>query len=286
MKYRFNTAIAVSALGLFGIALVLSLSCDTPDFDAPSRITSLRVLAIKSEPREAGPGDELIISGLAVNKDGTPYMVPMAWFLGGTIALSGADRSSDLPEGLTHIQMSEDDPFVLTIPMGDEFEAIFGEYNPEGTVLTIGMGIGDLEDPTLSIKTMMVRDNNSFENPVFHGIDFMVEGRYVLPDEEGIYDVGNTKAIKVIANVDFPTGDDKTFHWYTATKGLKEFTVDKAVEWSLPKDQGVYDIYCVARENTGTEFGDGEYNVKSAGVDWNSARIRVSADMTMVNWAN
>ncbi len=288
MTAGLRTGATIAAAAIIAV-MIFSISCDTPEFDPPNRIKSLRILAVKSEPREVSPGEEVIISGLAVNEDGTIYTGPIAWVLGSTGALTGAERSEaseEDVEGVMHIQMTEDDPFVYTMPTGGEFDEKFEEYNADGTVLTIGMGIGDLDNPIMSIKSLMVRDNTSFENPVFVGLDFLVEGRYVLPDEDGVFNVGNTEAVKVTANVDFPTGDEKTFHWFTATKGLKEFTVDKAIEWKLPKESGIYDIYCVARENTGTQFGDGDYNVKSAGVDWGAARIRVSETMDDVIWAD
>ncbi|MCC6156692.1 MAG: hypothetical protein IT350_01480 [Deltaproteobacteria bacterium] len=265
-------------LGLMTAMLVAA--CDVPEFDPPSRLTQDRVIAIKTEPREAAPGDTVTITGVAVTMDGEPLLEPKTWIVTGIASFSAGEQGEEIPAGELYMEAPGLPPFSFTVPENpNEFEQKFGiPYDPEGTVLTVAMAVGDLEDnPLLALKSFIVMDEPAKENPVFNKIDVLVDAKPTEPGGDGVTVVGNEGAIKLIADVDFPTrGDNVTFHWYTATKGM-EFSVEKATEWRLPKKAGRYHAWCVARENSPSIIADGEVRIQSAGVDWSHAIIEVTS---------
>ncbi|MBZ0271961.1 hypothetical protein K8I61_07980 [bacterium] len=269
---RFAAPLAVAVLAF-------AASCGIPEFDAPNIVESRRILAIRAEPREAAPGDTVTIEGLAVEKDGTPYVGPVAWIVTGSLDLNygEADTPDELPAGEAYLQPPDGPPFTFTVPEGRDFVERLGEYDPAGTVLTIAMAIGDLNaDPTIAIKSLIVSDAPVKQNPEFHEIRVIVEGKDVAPGEDGITPVGRAGQIKLVADVEFPTGGDATFHWYSATRGI-DFNVEKATSWRLPKKAGLYDLYCVARENSETIVGKaGDIRIRSAGVDWERVTVEIA----------
>jgi len=278
----FGPVARTAALLLFAALILSPAACEFPEFDPPNIIKNTRILGIRVEPREAAPGQEVTVTALAVHDDGTPSLEPVAWMVTASISLSyGAlediEDIEDLPLGEMYLQPPGGAPFTFTIPEKDKFAEKYGEYFPIGTVLTIAMAYGDpKKDPTIGFKSLIVMDNPSKENPVFNEIEIIVDGEKTEPGDDGVYLVGNVGRIKLIADVDFPTGDERTFHWYTATEGI-EFNVEKATSWRLPKEPGLYDLYCVARENSKTTIGDGEFRIQSTGMDWKHAVIEITA---------
>jgi hypothetical protein len=269
-----------AALLVGSLLLAAFGACDIPEFPKPNILKHSRILAIKTDPREVAPGEEVTITGLAVNEDGTIYDGMIAWGVTGSISLNYGETNSmsDLPEGEYYVQMPGAADFTFTIPEGKDFEDKFGSYSSDGVVLTVVMAVGDIEnDPIIAFKTVVVKDEPSKENPIFNEIQILKEGKAVEPDEDGIYQVGDSDSLKLklIADADFPTGDIKTFHWYTHTEGITKFNVEKATEWALPKKAGLYDLYCVARENSFTSFRSGDYEIQSSGVDWKHAVVEL-----------
>ncbi|MCL4232933.1 MAG: hypothetical protein KJ042_00260 [Deltaproteobacteria bacterium] len=262
------------------LAVALVAACEIPEFDPPNRITQDRVIAIKTEPREAAPGDTVTVTGVAVTMDGEPLLEPKSWIVTGIAGFSAGEGSDELPVGEIYLEAPGLPPFSFTVPEDPgEFEAKFGiPYDPDGTVLTVALAVGDLaNDPLIALKSFIVMDEPVKRNPVFHKIDVLRDGEPVEPDADGVTPVGNVGSLKLIADVDFPTrGDNVTFHWYTATKGI-EYSVRKATEWRLPKKAGRYHVWCVARENSPSIIADGEVRVQSAGVDFGHAVIDIAS---------
>lgn len=255
-------------------------ACDIPEFDPPNRITHDRVIAIKTEPREAAPGDTVTVTGVAVTMDGEPLLEPKSWIVTGIAGFSAGEEGDELPVGEIYMEAPGLPPFSFTVPEDpDEFETKFGiPYDPEGTVLTVALAVGDLaNDPLIALKSFIVMDEPVKQNPIFHKIDVLRDGEPVEPDADGVTPVGNVGAIKLIADVEFPSrGDNVTFHWYTATKGV-EYSVEKATEWRLPKKAGRYHVWCVARENSPSIIEGGDVRVSSAGVDFGHAIVEVTS---------
>ncbi len=269
-----------SATILLLLTTILVAACDVPEFDPPNRLTQDRVIAIRTEPREAAPGETVTVTGVAVTMDGEPLLEPKTWIVTGIAGFSAGEQGEELPVGELYMEAPGLPPFSFTVPEDpDEFETKFGiPYDPAGTVLTVAMAVGDLaNDPLLALKSFIVLDKPTKENPVFNKIDVLVDGEPKEPGANGATLVGNEGAIKLIADVDFPTrGDNVTFHWYTATKGI-EFSVQKATEWRLPKKAGRYHVWCVARENSPSIISGGEVRVQSAGVDWGHAIVEITS---------
>ena len=261
-----------------GAALALVVSaCDFPEFDPPNIIDTRRILAIKHVPRETKPGDTVTITALVVNGDGTLYEGSLGWLVSGSLALSEGE-TDELPDGEPYLQNPDSPPFSFEMPDEDEFAEHFGiGYDPEATVLTIGLAAGESQDDvTLAVKTLIVKDEPSKENPIFQRIVVRDNGQVLTPDTTGIYTVGPGAHLNLTAEVDFPTGEieERSFHWYTATEGI-DFGVDRVTTWDMPKEPGLYPLYCVARENTKTTYNDGETVVQSSGIDWSGIIVQI-----------
>ncbi|MCZ7584204.1 MAG: hypothetical protein M5R36_13175 [Deltaproteobacteria bacterium] len=260
------------------IAAAPTISCDIPEFDPPNIIKTQRILAIRTEPREAAPGDTVTVTGLAVNDDGTEYVGPIAWIVTGTVQLTYGEETEpgEVPQGETYLQIPGGPPFTFTIPEGAAFEEQYGDYYADGTVLTVAMAIGDQNDPTIGVKSMIVMDEPVKENPVFKKLHVIVEGEETEADEGGLYPIGEGGQIKLVADADFPTGDDDTYHWFTATEGSSS-TWSGTPRGTCRKKSDVYDLYCVVRENSRTTIRDGQYRIQSSGLDWKHIRVEVAS---------
>ena len=65
---------------LFAPIVATCVFACAPDLgDRDSRVTTVRILAVRAEPPEAAPGDDVTYTALVVAPDGTRASPPIGW---------------------------------------------------------------------------------------------------------------------------------------------------------------------------------------------------------------
>ena len=276
------------------VALV-AFACEPPEFSAPNDIADLRILAVRADPADARPGDQVTITGLAADADGSPY--DGVW---GFVVLSGLEFGIETdPEDLDFGAISPDqagfqlpggEPFVYTVPDAETIEETFGYYEKRGTRLTIGaliVGGSETVDDLLSgggeqrfaLKTFIVSErpeDERNENPVFDEVIVETDREDVVLEEDGVYVVPPGVDLRLIARFDNLKGEFITYSWYSPedpTGGLGELSLDKVVQWT-GRDFGTGWVYVVCRNNHTFEVPGG-FRTRSTGLDFGYLEFRV-----------
>ncbi len=70
-----KTHLPAAALALSLALLAAAAGCGIPQFDPPSLVNSVRILAIKAEPPEAAPGDSVVVTTAVFDPLAAPLLV-------------------------------------------------------------------------------------------------------------------------------------------------------------------------------------------------------------------
>lgn len=279
---RFKYALIVS-LGL--LSLILPSGCDEPDFDLPWTINDFRILAIKADPAEAAPGDKVTITGLAVNEDGTKFEDLWVFILMSGLDFNADSDSEDVESGAYReeqigYQERGAEAFVYTIPSPEKIKELYGYYNPEGTIITIGAGaalgaetVDDFEDGKgeldFAFKTFIISERPESErntNPVFQEIlvdQFGFEG---AKGKDGHVLFNGNRDWRMVAKFDNLDENAAMYSWY-AVGGASFEARSKVVEYNSCSSEKVDFVYVVARNNYLFESPLG-FATRSTGLDW------------------
>ena len=294
MKHRPRPS--TLSLGLVAALAVVWLAggCALPEFDRATYITKLRVLAIRAEPPEAAPGEEVAITGLAADGHGAVYDGYWLWVVLGANLMDLATQNLDemdigsLPAGAFGIQEPGGEPFIFRVPAAAEFAEAYGPYNPAGTLLTVALMIFEdaesLEDVMegrgqlrFAYKTLIVSERPQEQrntNPVFVRIDVEYLGQVPEQDEDGFYLIPDrTESVRLTAHFDNIPGDRITYSWFAASEDGFEAQGGKVQFWRTAGSHQEEYVFVVCRNNYLFEAAD-DYAIRSTGIDFGYVRFR------------
>lgn len=271
------------------VLIAAGFGCNVPEFTGPEEIEKLQILAIRTDPAEPRPGDEVVVTGLAANPDGTPYDGYRLWYVAGGNLTDFADVDTSDPNGIVYLQEPGGGPFTFTMPDGSDFEEAFGPYDPAGSVLTVVMvvvrGVDSIEDALagegtqkIGYKVMVVSDRADGErntNPEFNHMDVVVRGALAPQAQDGAYLVETGEKVHMRAHFDNAGGDRVGYSWFSAKDTEFDIFGTEDQAWQGPNfPEGDYYVYVVCRDNYLFESADGTYRIRSSGIGLATIRIR------------
>jgi hypothetical protein len=227
--------------------LVLVAAC-SPEFEKQSRISKLRVLAVRADPPEVvlvpgAPVPDVQLTALAVGPAGEP--VEIAYALCNVLGLPAADL--DCP-GADGVPLQATSPVSASLDLGTHASEL--PAGVDAVQLAVGFRASSAGDSLHGFATLTVRtsaDVRPVRNPAV--LDVTADGMSLAEDGTAALRAGSKVHLAPRAD------DDGVIFSFYATAGdveaLRATAADPVVEWTLPDAAGPVQLWIVARDGRG-----------------------------------
>jgi hypothetical protein len=227
------------------LPLLLAVTACNYGFEKQSRVSKLRVLAVRADPPEVvvvpgAPMPSVEFTALAVGPNGEP--VEMQYALCNTAGLPAADLDCPGADGL---------PLQATSPLSARLDGVVVPADlPEAIPLAIGFRAWSGGQSLHGFATLTVRtsaDTRPARNPVVVALE--ADGRELAADGSGSVRAGSKARL-------LPRGDDDQVTWsFYSTGGeldsLRATAAEPEVDWTAPDQPGPVQVWIVARDGHG-----------------------------------